>query len=330
MFIVILIVDQFLFRPLVAWSYKFKTHFAVNEEEKESWLLNIFNKTKLIRYIGDKISTLFDNLITKASTTYKQKNNKRTKRRYVKQTKYLKYLVFILSILTTFFVLWVAIDYLLSTHELITLTKSSLATTARVLCAVFISSILWIPVGVFIGSRPRVSSIAQPIAQILSAFPMNLIFPVAVWCIAKFSLNLNIWAAPLTVLGAQWYILFNVIAGMSMIPRELYFSIKTINLRGILWWTKFILPAIFPYYLTGAITAAGAAWNVSIIAEALTWGKTTFFATGLGAYIVKASESGNIKHVSLGIIFMSLCVLILNKCLWEPLYKIAENKFQIK
>ena len=145
-----------------------------------------------------------------------------------------------------------------------------------------------------------------------------------------YNLNVNIWTSPLIILGTQWYILFNVVAGTMALPKNLLQAADTLNLKGLLWWKKLILPGIFPYFITGAITAAGGAWNMSIVAEALSWGKTKLWATGLGAYITRASNQGNFYHLALGVIVMSLFVVLLNKILWQPLYNLAQDKYQIK
>ena len=153
------------------------------------------------------------------------------------------------------------------------------------------STIIWVPVGVWIGFSPRASQMVQPIAQFLAAFPVNLLFPIAALLIMRHHLNINIWCSPLMILGTQWYILFNVIAGTTALPKNLCQAVDTLNVRGWLWWKKLVLPAIFPYLITGAITAAGGAWNISIIAEVISWGKTNLVATGIGAYITQVTAS---------------------------------------
>ena len=157
----------------------------------------------------------------------------------------------------------------------------------------FLCSLVWLPVGVWIGFRPRVAEIIQPIIQFLAAFPANLLFPVVTILIIKYSLNINIWCAPLMVLGTQWYILFNVIAGASTMPEELRLAASSFGVKGWLKWKRVILPGVFPYFVTGAITAAGGAWNASIIAEAINWGNIHLQAAGLGAYITEFSKLGN-------------------------------------
>jgi NitT/TauT family transport system permease protein len=203
-------------------------------------------------------------------------------------------------------------------------------TAIRVMVLIFLSSLLWIPVGVWIGFRPQWIEFFQPIIQILAAFPANLFFPVVVMVIVKYSLNPEIWVSPLMILGTQWYILFNVIAGASTLPKDIRQVVNNFNVKGWLRWKKFILPGIFPYYVTGAITAAGGAWNASIIAEAVSWGHTKIVATGLGAYITESATKGDFPRLALGTTIMSLFVVVINRLLWKPLYNLAEDRFRLE
>ena len=204
-----------------------------------------------------------------------------------------------------------------------------LATLTRVLVLIAIASAIWVPVGIYVGMRPRVAQTIQPVAQFLAAFPANVLFPIAVSAIVVFRLDPDIWLSPLMILGTQWYILFNVVAGASAIPSELRDIGANLQLRGWLWWKKVALPAVFPYYLTGAITASGGSWNASIVAEVASWGDTRLQASGLGAYIAQATEAGDLPRIVLGIAVMSLYVVVINRLFWRPLYWYAERKFKL-
>ena len=205
-----------------------------------------------------------------------------------------------------------------------------LVTMARILVVIVVSSLIWVPIGVWIGARPRVTAVVQPIAQFLAAFPINLLFPVAAILILKYDLNVNVWCSPLMVLGTQWYILFNVIAGSAALPKNLRYAVDTLNVTGWLKWRQFLLPGIFPYFITGAITAAGGAWNITIIAEAIQWGNQHLDAVGIGAYITHVSDKGDFPQLALGIAVMCILVLIVNRVLWRPLYNLAQERFQIR
>ena len=191
--------------------------------------------------------------------------------------------------------------------------------------------ILWAYFLATIPRPPRVLATAlQPVAQFLAAFPANVVFPVAVVAIVSLRLDPNIWLSPLMILGTQWYILFNVIAGASAVPTDLRDVAALYRLRRWQWWRQVIVPAILPYYVTGALTAAGGSWNASIVAEVASWGDTHLRAEGLGAYIAEATAAGDFPRVVLGIAVMSAMVITCNRLLWRPLYRLAENRFRLE
>jgi NitT/TauT family transport system permease protein len=203
------------------------------------------------------------------------------------------------------------------------------ATFGRVVALLIISSVIWVPVGVWIGMDPRVSRLAQPIVQVLASFPANFLFPFATAVFVAIHLSLNIGGIFLMALGAQWYILFNVIAGASAIPSDLREAMRLMGVTGRLRWTKFILPAIFPAYVTGGITAAGGAWNASIVAEVVSYGKHHLTATGLGEYIARAATVGDFPRILIGVAVMSVYVVGLNRLVWRRLYRLAETRYSI-
>jgi NitT/TauT family transport system permease protein len=201
------------------------------------------------------------------------------------------------------------------------------ATGTRVIVLIILSSLVWIPIGVWIGLRPRIAQKIQPVIQFVAAFPANLFYPLFVIAIVEFHLSVEIWVTPLMILGTQWYILFNVIAGASTIPRDLYLAADNFGLKGWIWWKRLALPGIFPFYITGAITAAGGAWNASIVAECVSWGNTTLKATGLGEYIQASTTAGDFPQIALGTAMMCVYVLAFNHLIWRPLYRLAEERF---
>jgi NitT/TauT family transport system permease protein len=202
-------------------------------------------------------------------------------------------------------------------------------TFSRVVILLIFASIVWVPVGVWIGMNPRVSRLAQPVVQVLASFPANFLFPFAAAFFVATGLSLNIGGILLMALGAQWYILFNVIAGASAIPSDLREAMQLMGVRGKLRWIKFILPCIFPAYVTGGITAAGGAWNASIVAEIVTYGKHTLVAKGLGAYIAQAATVGDFPKVLIGVAVMSVYVVGLNRLVWRRLYHLAETRYSL-
>ena len=228
--------------------------------------------------------------------------------------------------------LWQAISFLI---EGITFSDAGTAlllgfyTLIRVMVLIALASIVWVPIGVWVGTRPSAAIVVQPIAQFLAAFPANVLFPIVVSGIVFWKLDPNIWLSPLMILGTQWYILFNVIAGASAIPAELRAVGANLRVRGWLWWRRIALPAVLPYYVTGAITASGGSWNASIVAEVASWGNEHLEAKGLGAYIAQQTDAGDFHRIVLGIVVMSLYVVVINRVLWRPLYHYAERKFRL-
>jgi NitT/TauT family transport system permease protein len=202
-------------------------------------------------------------------------------------------------------------------------------TALRVVAMIALATLFWTPVGVWIGLRPRVAQMVQPLAQFAAAFPANFLFPVAVVAITALSLNPNVWLSPLMVLGTQWYLLFNVVAGTVALPNDLKEAAQVTGLRGRAWWRTLILPGIFPAFVTGGITASGGSWNASIVAEVVSWGPTTLVAAGLGAYIARWSTGAFNPHVALGMLVMGLLVLLFNRLLWRRLYHLAETRFRL-
>jgi len=203
------------------------------------------------------------------------------------------------------------------------------ATFVRVLVLLVFASVIWVPVGVWIGMNPKVARFAQPVVQVLASFPANFLFPFAVAFFVASGISLNIGGILLMALGAQWYILFNVIAGASAIPSDLREAMRSMGVRGRLRWEKFILPAIFPAYVTGGITAAGGAWNASIVAEVVNYGDHHLTASGLGAYIAQAAGAGDFPRVLIGVAVMSVYVVGLNRLVWRRLYRLAESRYSL-
>lgn len=330
MVIVIFLYDQILFRPLITWSEKFKAELSPDLEEYQSWLVDMIRKSRLIKKIGSYLAIVKMHLINprwlmqKQSTPYVESNEIRTKK-----NEWLWQTVLILAMTGICLFFFRFIFAALSLDDLVHVFFLGAATGSRVIVLIILSSLIWIPVGVFIGLRPRLSQRIQPIIQFAAAFPANLFYPLFVILIVAFHLNVQIWLTPLMILGTQWYILFNVIAGASNIPIDLTLVADNFGLKGLLWWKRLALPAIFPYYITGAITAAGGAWNASIVAEWVSWGSTTLHATGLGEYIQANTIAGHFPKIALGTVMMCFYVLAFNHLIWRPLYRLAQERFNI-
>jgi NitT/TauT family transport system permease protein len=328
MLVVIVIFDQLLFRPLVAWADRFRIDAEPGDEEAESWALMMYRRSKLI----DAIGTPFDILMRRSYKLAPPRRRARPVTKSVIPPWLAAGIWYAILVVFGAYVVWRVTSFVgsaLGFSDVLGVFLRGMATLARVIVLIALASLVWVPVGIYVGLRPHLTRVVQPIAQFLAAFPVNLLFPVAVSLIVAWSLNPNIWLSPLMVLGTQWYILFNVIAGASALPRELRDAASNLQLKGWLWWIKVGLPAVFPFYVTGAITASGGSWNASIVAEVVSWGSKKVHAYGLGAYIYDATTAGDFHRIVLGLAMMSFLVVTVNRLFWRPLYWYAERKFRL-
>lgn len=331
MFVVIFLYDQLLFRPLVAWAEKFKAEESASEVVPESWVLDLFQQTAFFQFIGGMLTSFGDAFVNMHWFRRRKKGvGKSSSMQWHRVVILLWNIILYGAISVAIYILAKFIFASVTMSQCVHVIYLGFITAIRVMVMILLSSIIWVPIGVWVGLSPRASQFVQPIAQFLAAFPANLLFPVAAILIVRYQLNANIWTSPLMILGTQWYILFNVIAGTTAIPKNLKMAVSTLNVRGWLWWKRLVLPGIFPYFITGVITAAGGAWNISIISEFVSWGHIHLYATGLGAYIAEVTQRGNFPEIALGITVMSLYVLVINRFIWRPLYNLAEEKFQIR
>ncbi|MCM8740215.1 ABC transporter permease [Pseudomonas koreensis] len=332
MIVVILIYDQFLFRPLVAWADKFRMENTASQTAApESWVLNLIQRTRLIQRLLRPFSRIISRLgnirlnLPRAARQAIASDNPAT-------SKLIDGVWGTLIALLTAYALYHIVLYVgteVTLGEVGHVLLLGCFTLLRVAGLIFIASLIWVPLGVMIGLRPALAEKIQPLAQFLAAFPANLLFPVFVIVILRYQLNPDIWLSPLIVLGTQWYILFNVIAGASAFPNDYKEAATNFRIRGWLWWRKVMLPGIFPYYVTGAITASGGAWNASIVSEFVSWGQDKVVAHGLGAYIAQTTAAGDFPKITLGVVVMAVFVVAFNRLVWRPMYAVAENKLRL-
>jgi len=327
MTIVILLYDQLLFRPLVAWSDKFRYELTASQDAPHSWVLTLFSKSRVAKKIMAPFGWL-GHVILRIRLFKSSVETVQFTARELQLFDYLWYALLCLIGIVGLRHLIAFFETSLTWHDTMHVSFLAMLTLTRVVVLIIIASLIWVPLGVIIGLRPRWAELIQPLAQFLAAFPANLLFPVAVVLISRWSLDPDIWLSPLMILGTQWYILFNVIAGASAFPNDLREASRNFRVKGWLWWKRVILPGIFPYFLTGAITASGGAWNASIVAEAVEWGNKHYAAKGLGAYIAQETAAGDFVHIALGIGMMSFIVVMFNKFFWRPMYELASRKLR--
>ena len=325
--VVILLYDQFLFRPIVAWADKFRFEQTASQEQPESWFFDILRRTRLFRRIGRPFVALWRALPPLALPRVATPRRVDARAAVWTDRVWLAVVVGVALWASAMIVHYVVTS--LDFHEILSVFGLGLITLGRVLVLIVIASLVWVPIGVWIGLRPAWSQRIQPVAQFLAAFPAQVLFPGAVIVIIAWRLDPNIWLSPLIILGTQWYILFNVVAGASALPSDLKEVAGIFHVRSWQRWRDFILPGIFPYYVTGALTASGGSWNASVVAEVVSWGHTRLEAVGLGAYISRATTAGDFPRVALGIAVMSIFVIALNRSLWRPLYSYAENHLRL-
>ncbi|ABK11491.1 ABC transporter permease subunit [Burkholderia orbicola] len=332
MSVVILAYDQFLFRPLVAWADKFRMENTASGDAPQSWLLDMMRRTHLIHQLLVPAGWLLSQA-ARIPLRVPSVTGTRVREASARRSSRIGDIVWgAFVILLTVYVAWRVVSFVatgVTVAEVGHVLVLGLITLLRVLVLIAIASVIWVPLGVLIGLRPKLAEKIQPLAQFLAAFPANLLFPVFVIVIVHFHLNADIWLSPLIVLGTQWYILFNVIAGAMSYPNDYKEATKNFRIRGWQWWRQAILPGIFPYYVTGAITASGGAWNASIVSEFVQWGDTKVVAHGLGAYIAQTTAAGDFPKIILGIAVMSLFVTLFNRLLWRPMYAYAESRLRL-
>ncbi|HUO66116.1 MAG TPA: ABC transporter permease subunit [Gammaproteobacteria bacterium] len=327
MLVVILLYDQLLFRPLVAWMDRFRIDQDPGAEPPRSWVLSVLRRSQLAGAVRRAAGALF-----RWSARPRRALPMRRAATEPRRARRSGFLALVLVIVALAFALRHIAAMLIEETSLaaaLEVGRLALLTMTRVFVLIALASVIWVPVGVWVGLRPRAAAIVQPVAQFLAAFPANLLFPLVVYGIVSWRLDANVWLSPLMILGTQWYILFNVIVGASAMPNELRYAADNLHVGGWLWWRKVALPGVFPYYVTGVITASGGSWNASIVAEVASWGDMKLEARGLGAYIADATAAGDLHRVALGIATMCLFVVVINRALWTPLYDYAERKFRL-
>jgi NitT/TauT family transport system permease protein len=329
MFVVILIYDQVLFRPLTASADWFRLEQEAGLTPSGSWALTMMRRSRLLAFGRSAFGSALQ-LVSRHGPV--REPRPATARRPPAHERLRDAGWYSAVAALVAFAVWRICHFVLAhvpLGEVGHVVVLGVFTLLRVAVLIALASLIWVPIGVYIGMRPRLASAVQPVAQFLAAFPVNLLFPIVVSGIVALKLDPNIWLSPLMILGTQWYILFNVIVGASSLSADLRYVGENLGVRGWLWWRRVALPAVFPFYVTGAITASGGSWNASIVAEVANWGNQHLTAAGLGAYIADATSAGDFPRTVLGIAVMSLFVVVLNRLFWRPLYARAERKFRV-
>ena len=325
---VIIAYDLLFFRPIVAWADKFRFEQTASQKRPRSRVYDLLRSTRLVPLVLLALGSLKASLFLEKIPRLPSIRFKTSAR--VSRAADLAWLALVAAAcIAGILYLSRFIGSTLGWEDVASTFGLGLATLLRVGVLIALASVVWVPIGVWIGLNPRWAERLQPVAQLLAAFPANVLFPFAVIAIVALKLNPDVWLSPLMILGTQWYILFNVIAGASALPTDLREASRSFHVRGWEWWRQVALPGVFPYYITGALTAAGGSWNASIVAEAVSWGDQHLYASGLGAFIAQATTAGDLHRVALGVVVMSIFVVGFNRLLWRPLYGFAERRLRI-
>ena len=352
MLVVILIYDQIVFRPAVAWAEKFRFEQTGGNSAEEPWMMALWRRARIVRLLVRQVGRAWHAgtgavtgmlagvlLRARKLSPLRMRSVPRLPHRVIanlprpalSQTVMDRLWTGLLGAVVAFAIyqIGVFVGSELSWRDVGEAFVLGLITLLRVVVLTALASLVWVPVGIWIGLRPALATRIQPLAQFLAAFPANLLFPIAVVAIVRYDLTPDIWLSPLMIFGTQWYILFNVVAGASAYPNDLREAASSFRIHGWRWWTQVMLPGIFPYYVTGAMTATGGCWNAAIVSEVASWGQTKLAAHGLGAYIAQATDKGDYPRIVLGVALMSLFVILVNRLFWSALFETASRRYRL-
>jgi NitT/TauT family transport system permease protein len=329
MIAVIVLIDQMIWRPLIAWSEKFKFEQVEASQKPRSPLLDWLRQSRVLSRIGNVLEPVREWMrrggIAPNISGARRSSAKRWRTRTVQSLGFTALAVVAYSVVKMGMMLAA-----LTAADLRTIVVGAGATFLRVEATLVLAGLWTIPVGVSIGSRPRLAALAQPVAQIAASVPATALFPIVLLVLIRAGGGLGIGSMVLLLLGTQWYVLFNVIAGASAIPSDLKEVTAIFHLGTVERWKKLLLPAIFPYLITGFVTASGGAWNASIVAEYFRFHGQTFTITGLGASISRATDTGNFPMLLAGTLVMAALVVTINRLLWRRLYGLASTRFKLE
>ena len=328
MSLMIIAVDQLLWKPLVAWSQRFRLEEIAGAEAPRSWVLNLVRRSWIAKRLR-RASPATASLPVPTSSPPSPASGGRSDSTRIRAA--ILGIVGLAGGLAAIAGAWrlVALLSRVPAPEWSLLARALGATFLRTFGALALAAVWCVPAGILIGRSPTWSRRLQPVAQLVASFPAPMLFPLVTGLLLALRVPFSIVAAALMLLGAQWYILFNVLAGATAIPHDLEEASETYAVRGLDRWRKLFLPSIFPYLVTGLITAAGGAWNASIVAEILTYRGRTFEAFGLGSLITRATQEANFPLLAAGVLTMSAALIVINRSVWRPLYRLAESRYAL-
>jgi NitT/TauT family transport system permease protein len=327
---VIVLVDQIIWRPAIAWAEKFKFEQVEAAVTPRSPVLDLLRRSKVIS-LAARVSV---RPLREALSLYFARRGASPSPRYLgrKWGKWMLWMLLAGGLLGVAYAVVRMIGMLvaLSRPEVREILVGAGVTFLRVEATLLLGASWTIPVGLYIGLRPKLSAFAQPLAQIAASIPATALFPIVLLLLLRLGGGLGIASIVLLLLGTQWYILFNVIAGASAIPTDLKEVCGVFRLGNLERWRKLLLPGIFPYLITGLITASGGAWNASIVAEYFHFRGRTYSVVGLGALISQATDSGNFRLLLAATVSLAAMVVAINRLVWRRLYNLASTRFKLE
>jgi NitT/TauT family transport system permease protein len=337
MIAIIVATDQLIWRPVIAWSDKFKFEQVESGSRVKSPLLHLLQHSRGIRSLRQHtVVPLEEEVYRRLATGHREPSAKflppgEGVAKSGRIATWLRWIVLTIAAAAVVYAAWQALTLLRQVHgsQFVEIMKGALATFLRVNVSLVLAAAWTIPAGVAIGFHPRLARIAQPLAQITASVPATALFPVILLALIRVGGGLGIGSIALMLLGTQWYILFNVIAGAMAIPSDLKEVAALFHFTTIQKWKTVILPGIFPFLITGLVTASGGAWNASIIAEYFRLHNRTLQTVGLGAVISAATDSGQFQILLMATIVMALMVVTINRLVWRPLYRLAETRYKL-
>lgn len=333
MMLLIVVVDQLFWRPIVAWSQKFKMDLSGADDAPSSWFLQILRRSRLAEWVSTAVfGSVFralDSFILMFSRRRPKLRSPRAGRQMVRRVLVWLFFAALTVLVVIYGTLGVREVAHLGVGDILHIVLLGAYTLMRVMASTALAIAWALPVGVAIGISPRASRIAQPLIQMMASFPTNTIYPLVTIIYIALGISFQIGAVPLMMLGTQWYILFSVIAGSMSIPNDLKEATRVLGLHGWERWKRLILPSVFPYLVTGCITASGGAWNASILAEFVSWKGHVHAASGLGAFLDTTAANHNWANFIVGLVVMSAFVVLVNHFVWRPMHRLAENRYHL-
>jgi NitT/TauT family transport system permease protein len=325
---VVILLDQLVWVPLVVWSDRFKLELSDTGESRRSWVLHALQRSRLLEWLGAHLWRPAGEWVDRRVRRFSRKPALRVARGALVILACVAAIPLVLAVGRSA-ASFVALVLQLRAREWLEIGRGTIVTTARVVLTLVITFAWTLPVGVAIGTRPGLARRVQPLVQIAASVPATALFPILLLLLLQRSGGLGLSSMILMLLGTQWYVLFNVIAGATALPHDLQEAAVLLNLRGMMKWRTFIVPAIFPFLVTGGITAQGGAFNAAVVSEYLTFGGRVIQTVGLGAVIAAAAANGNYPVLAAGTIVMAVIVVAINRAFWRPMARLAHERYHL-